>query len=218
MRPLAPPSPPPDSDEVYYLRTSIPAIHDITISGPFHVLEAALPNLRLRLAESSEATEVFNAVTENGRLLNQFCHARGPIDEIPEYFIEVELLRVSDSPLKRSLPGPVYKVISSEPFLDAGGQPSQLPRPGGGMCLKDMQLVGSYVCAAAAKAKANELLDARMSDYPLALPKHVTAVEEGEGAMGVIINFGRNSIPVVPFILMVSYDSGVMMDSSGNEM
>ncbi|KAG6357371.1 hypothetical protein INS49_013248 [Diaporthe citri] len=63
------------TSQVYYLRTSIPAIHDITISGPFHVLEAALPNLRLRLAESSEATEVFNAVTENGRLLNQFCHA-----------------------------------------------------------------------------------------------------------------------------------------------
>lgn len=211
-------SPPPDSDEVYYLRTSIPAIHDITISGPFHVLEAALPNLRLRLAESSEATEVFNAITENGRLLNQFCHARGPIDEIPEYFIEVELLRVNDAQLKRRLPCPVYKVISSEPFLDSGGQPSQSPRPGGGMCVKDMQLIGSYVSAAAAKARANELLDARMSDYSVALPKHVTAVDEGEGAMGVIITFSRNSIPIVPFIVMVSYDSGVMLDTQGNEM
>lgn len=143
MRPLAAISPPADSDEIYYLRTSIPAIHDITISGPFHVLEAALPNLRLRLAESSEATEMYNAVTENGRLLNRFCHARGPIDEIPEHFVEVELLRVSDAGLKRALPGPVYKVISSEPFLDAAGQPSQSPRPGGGMCVEDMELVGS---------------------------------------------------------------------------
>lgn len=37
MRPLTAITPPPDSDEVYYLRTSIPAIHDVTISGPFHV-------------------------------------------------------------------------------------------------------------------------------------------------------------------------------------
>lgn len=218
MRPLAPTSPPPDSDEVYYLRTSIPAIHDVTISGPFHVLEAALPNLRLRLAESSEATEVFNAVTENGRLLNQFCHARGPIDEIPEYFIEVELLRVSDAPLKRALPCPVYRVISSEPFLNAAGQPSQSPRPGGGMCVEDMQLIGSYVSAAAAKARANQVLDARMSDHPVALPKHVTAVDKGPGAMGVLVTFSGNSTPVVSFIVMVSYDSGVMLDLDGNEM
>lgn len=124
MRPLVASKPPPDSDEVYYLRTSIPAIHDITISGPFHVLEAALPNLRLRLVESSEATQMFNAATENGQLLNQFCHARGPIDEIPEFFIEVELLPVHDAQLKRALPCPLYRVTSAEPFLDEAGQPS----------------------------------------------------------------------------------------------
>ncbi|KAK7702358.1 hypothetical protein SLS64_009650 [Diaporthe eres] len=218
MRPLAAISPPPDSDEVYYLRASIPAIHDIAISGPFHVLEAALPNLRLRLAESSEATEVFNAVTENGRLLNQFCHARGPIDEIPEYFIPVELLRVSEAQLKRALPCPVHRVISSEPFLDAAGQPAQSPRPAGGMCVEDMQLIGSYVSAAAAKARVNQALDARMSDHPVALPKHVAAVDEGQGAMGVIITCSGNSTPVVSFIVMVSYDSGVMLDLDGNEM
>lgn len=72
--------------------------------------------------------------------------------------------------------------------------------------------------AADAKARANELLDARVSDYPLALPKHVTAVNKEEGTMGVIITFSRNSIPIVPFIVMVSYESGVMMDSHGNEM
>lgn len=218
MRPLGAISPPPDSDEVYYLRTSVPAIHDVAISGPFHVLEAALPNLRLRLAESSEATEVFNAVTESGRLLNQFCHARGPIDEIPGHFVEVELLRVNDAQLKRVLPCPVYRVISSEPFLDAAGQPSQSSRPGGGMCVEDMQLIGSYVSAATAKARANEVLDARMSDHPVALPKHVTAVDEGQDAMGVIITFSGNSTPVVSFIVMVSYDSGIMLDLEGNEM
>lgn len=211
-------TPPPDSDEVYYLRTSIPAIHDITISGPFHVQEAALPNLRLRLAESSEATEMFEAATEGGRLLNQFCHVRGPIDEIPSHHIEVELLRVADARLRRALPGPVYKVISSEPLLGAAGLPSQSPRPGGGVAVRDMQVVGSYVSAADARARANEVLNERMSDYPGALPKHVTAVNKGQDAMGVIITFPRNSTPTVPFVVMVSYDSGVMLDPHGNPM
>lgn len=211
-------TPPQDSNEVYYLRTSIPAIHDIAISGPFHVLEAALPNLLARLAESSEATELFNAATENGRLLNQFCHATGPIDEIPEHSVQVEMLRVRDAALRRSLPGPVYKVISAEPFLDPAGHFSQSPRPGGGMCVEDMQIVGSFVSAAAARARANEVLDERLAHYPAAFPKHVAAVEEGGDAMGVIVAFSGGSAPTVPFVVMVSYDSGVMLDSRGNEI
>ncbi|KAL2286492.1 hypothetical protein FJTKL_06855 [Diaporthe vaccinii] len=142
----------------------------------------------------------------------------GPIDEIPGHFVEVELPRVNDAQLKRVLPCPVYRVISSEPFLDAAGQPSQPPRPSGGMCVEDMQLIGSYVSAATAKARANEVLAARMSDHPVALPKHVTAVHEGQDAMGVIIPFSGNSTPVVSFIVMVSYDSGIMLDLEENEM
>lgn len=219
MRPFAATNPPQDSDEVYYLRTSIPAIHDIAVSGPFHVLEAALPNLRLRLAESSEALELFNATTENGRLVNQFCHASGPIDEIPEHCIQVELLRVRDAPLRRSLPGPVYRVVSSEPVTDAAGQFSQSPRPGGGMCAEDMQIVGSYVSAADARARANEVLDERLCDYHgAAFPKHIGAIEEGGQSMGVIIAFEGGSTPKVPFVVIVSYDCGVMLDAQGNEM
>lgn len=218
MRPLVASTPPQDSDEVYYLRTSIPAIHDIAISGPFHVLEAALPNLLARLAESSEGTELFNAATEDGRLVNQFCHVTGPIDEIPEHAVHVELLRVRDIALRRCLPGPVYKVISVEPFLDAAGQFAQSPRPGGGMCVEDMQLVGRYVSAADARARANEVLDEELARYPAAFPKRVAAVEEGGDAMGVIVAFEGGSAPTVPFVVMVSYDSGVMLDSRGNEM
>lgn len=219
MRPFAATNPPQDSDEVYYLRTSIPAIHDIAASGPFHVLEAALPNLRARLAESSEALELFNATTENGRLLNQFCHASGPIDEIPEHFIQVELLRVRDAPLRRSLPGPVYRVVSGEPVIDAAGQVSQSPRPGGGMCVEDMQIVGSYVSAADARARANEVLDERLRDYHgAAFPKHIGAIADGGHSMGVIITFEGGSTPKVPFVVIVSYDSGVMLDAQGNEM
>lgn len=218
MRPLVSSTPPQDSDEVYYLRTSIPAFHDIAISGPFHVLEAALPNLLARLADSSEGTELFNAATENGRLLNQFCHVTGPIDGSPEHCLQVELLRVRDAALRRILPGPLYKVISAEPFLDAAGQFSQSPRRGGGICVEDMQLVGSYVSAADARARANRELVARLVRYPAAFPKLVTAVEEGRDAMGIIIAFEGGSTPTVPFVVMVSYDSGVMLDSRGDEM
>lgn len=212
MRPLMATTPPPDSDEVYYLRTSIPAIHDITISGPFHAQEAALPNLRLRLAESSEATEMFEAA-HRGRPAAQPVLPRegGPIDEIPSHHIEVELLRVADARLRRALPGPVYKVISSEPLLSAAGLPSQSPRPGFGVAVRDMQVVGSYLSAADARARANEVLNERMPDYPGALRKHITAVNKGQDAMGVIITFPRNSTPIVPFVVMVSYDSGVML-------
>lgn len=86
------------------------------------------------------------------------------------------------------------------------------------MAVGDMQVVGSYVSAADAKARANEVLNERMTDYPGALPKHVTAVDKGQDAMGVIITFPRNSTPTVPFVVMVSYDSGVMLDPRGNPM
>lgn len=112
----------------------------------------------------------------------------------------------------------MYRVICSEPLLDAAGQPSQRPRPGGGVAVKSMDLIGSYPSASDAKARANEVLGARLSGYPGALPKHVTAVDEGEGAMGAIVTFSRNSTPIVPLIVMVTYDSGVMLDHQGNEM
>lgn len=163
-------------------------------------------------------TELFNAATENGRLLNQFCHVTGPIDESPEHCVQVELLRVRDAALRRILPGPLYKVISAEPFLDAAGHFSQSLRRGGGICVEDMQLVGSYVSPADARARANRELVARLVRYPAAFPKLVTAVEEGRDAMGIIIAFEGGSAPTVPFVVMVSYDSGVMLDSRGNEM
>ncbi|KAG8161181.1 hypothetical protein KVR01_009445 [Diaporthe batatas] len=210
MRPLVARNQPPDWDEVYYIRASIPAIHDIAISGPFHVLEATLPNLRLRIAESSEAYELFQAGTEKGQLLNQFSHVRGPVDRLPGHFIEVELQRVHDAPLKRALPCPVYRVSKAEPLLHEAGRPPESPRPGGGMCVEDLQVVGSYVSAADARARANEVLDEWLSAHPgvLAFPKHIGSVKEGGSVMGAVIVFIENSSPKIVLSVVVTFDSG----------
>lgn len=205
LRPLAARQPPENSDEVYYVRASIPAIHDIAISGPFHVLEATLPDLRLWIAESSTAYEIFKDVTEDGRFLNQFCHAQGPIDESPEHFILVELLRVHDAQLKRALPCPVYRVTVAEPLLDEAGKPST--RPCGGACVEDLQVVGSYVSAADAKARANEVLDEWVSDHRgviPAFPKKIASVEAGGSAKGVVMAFEDNSSPRIVLSVVVT--------------
>ncbi|KAK2603299.1 hypothetical protein N8I77_009765 [Diaporthe amygdali] len=216
-QPLKPDHPPADSPEVYYVRAIFPTIHHYTISGPFHVLEAALPNLRQRLSDSSQAMTAFNSATNNGHMLNQFCHVTGPLDADPAQHVMVELLRMDDAQLKRSLPCPVYNVIFSEPILDDSGRPGIAPS--GNAALKDMQVIGSYLSVDAAIERANEALNERVSDFPGAQVLPMRAMrEEDLYAVGSIMRFPPHATPKLEMAATVCYDSGVMRDPQGNEM
>ena len=144
------------------MRVTQPAIHDIAISGPFHCLEAVIPNFLLRLCESTSGIEAFEETTETAHLLNQVEYIIALLDSDPSTTIIVELLRMKNAEMMARLPCPVYNVICAKLYLGEAGQ----SRAGmeGCMAVEEMEIMGCFASLESARVFARQVLEEKAGE------------------------------------------------------
>ena len=109
-----------ESDTMLYLRTEIPHLHDIAISGPFHCIEAVFPNFLQKVAQTRIGMEGFEQATESGNLMSQFYYLTAPLDVDPLKTFVIDLIRIRNAKVMAHLPCPVYNVVCAKPFYTNG--------------------------------------------------------------------------------------------------
>lgn len=143
-------SPQPPTDTIYYLRTSTPHLHDLSLIGPFHVLDAMVPSLRAKLRDESPAgLQMLDEMMAASRI-SAFEHINAPLPGLGNHKMRIELIREKNPEVLAILPGPVWLVVISEPLQ--GAQLGPIPK------LKSQRFHGTFISAEKAKEAARELL------------------------------------------------------------
>lgn len=140
--------PPPPAGTIYYVQTSTPHIHDMSMFGPFHCLEALVPSVRRKLAQTSPAGLLtFDEMLSSADGHISFEHILAPLEDGNKMMIQV--ITRCNSEVAASLPGPVWNVVCSEilnPFDPASPK------------LKSFDIVGSFISPEAANEAVREVV------------------------------------------------------------
>ena len=199
------PAPQDNQDTVYYLRTSTPHLHDITMSGPYTDLQEVHNQANHNFGTECEPGQ--NALQEfvrDGRPIG-FIHISSPINGDPNKTRRIELIRRTNAELAARFPCPVWNVVVSEPLLTAAGE----PQPGAfdGVAMKSVDVHGSYFTKPAAMAAARKVLDDLLRRSPGCTIRDVSSTSDNTFMHGAIIGPRNRSME---WIVHVRYDSGTV--------
>ena len=197
------PAPQDNQDTIYYLRTSTPHLHDISVSGPYKDLNEVYHQANHNFGTECEPGQ--NALQEfvrDGRPIG-FMHISSPIDGDPNRIRRIELIRRTDAEIAARFPCPVWNVVVSEPLLTAAGKPH--PGPFDSVAMKSMDVHGSYLTKPAAMAAAQTALEDLLRRSPGCTIHPVSSTLELP--TGAIIGPQNQSME---WIVHVRYDSGTV--------
>ncbi|KAI1630037.1 hypothetical protein EDD37DRAFT_604901 [Exophiala viscosa] len=144
-----------DPDTIYYVKTSKPHIHRVTVSGPYYPLQNIFPPLlrQLRDAGSVEGERTLDDIVYGGgdeALLSlQYFHAPLPDGNI----MKLELIREQNAQVAHSLPCEVWNICvntttGDEDLMETLGHPP----------VSDMEVLESFVSKDEAHAAAKGYL------------------------------------------------------------
>ncbi|KAK5138551.1 hypothetical protein LTR08_000139 [Meristemomyces frigidus] len=102
------------NETIYYLRTSTPHLHDISVLGPYHSIEAlvaqAVHNFGDECASGVEALQDF---AKEG-MLDAFGHITSPINNDPNKVKTIRVIKEQNSAMAATLPGPTWYILSTD--------------------------------------------------------------------------------------------------------
>jgi hypothetical protein len=146
----------PQLDTIYYLKTETPHLHDFSVFGPFHCLEAIVPSIKAKLQqESPTGLAMFEDVMSTGpNALPSFEHIVAPL--LGNHTMTIRLVKEQNAEVAATLPGPSWVVFCAE-LLSSKPEPQDR---NGGVKMKDMSICGAFVSA----QKANQALQQVVAD------------------------------------------------------
>jgi hypothetical protein len=146
----------PQLDTIYYLKTETPHLHDFSVFGPFHCLEAIVPSIKAKLRqESPMGLAIFEEIMSTGpNALPSFEHIVAPL--LGNHTMTIRLVKEQNAEVAATLPGPTWIVFCAE-LLPSTLEPQDR---NGRMKLKDMSICGAFVSA----QKANQALQQVVAD------------------------------------------------------
>ncbi|KIV78933.1 hypothetical protein PV11_06532 [Exophiala sideris] len=144
-----------DPDTIYYVKTSTPHIHRVTISGPYYPLQNIFPPLlkKLRDAGSVEGERTLDDIVYGGgdAALLSLKHFNAPLPD--GNIMRLELVREQNARVAHGLPCEVWSICvntttGDEDLMEALGHPP----------VTDMEMLESFVSKDEAHAAAKEYL------------------------------------------------------------
>lgn len=158
---------------IYYLRTSQPHIHDVTISGPYYPIGMIRPQMLQKLGETSHAAFMYfheafpdDTAGEGPIGLTNWGRLIGPLDNNPRHTIKVELLTEHNPAIAATLPRPCYRIMFSKCKQLPGTKTEQFRRVFGYGPLKDMEIHGAFLDRDKAEAAARRVLKEKLEEFP----------------------------------------------------
>ena len=146
----------PPSDTIYHLRTETPHLHDFSVFGPFHCLEAVVPSIISKLRKESPAgLDMFGEIMSTGpNALSSFEHIVAPLPG--GNTLVIRLIKEQNAEVAATLPGPAWTVVCGEllsPTVHGTG-------------LEDLTLCGSFVSAQKANEALRQVVDDKLRGNP----------------------------------------------------
>lgn len=147
---------PENPDTIYYLKTSKPHIHDISISGPYYPFEMIFGQLlyRLRTENSVAGERTLDDLVRDG-VIASIEHFTAPLPD--GNIMRFHLLRERNPMVARHLPGEVWRIVVATPLLDSGGIAVVLSN--GSPQLENMNIHATSITRTEANRAAGKLLD-----------------------------------------------------------
>ncbi|KAK4503886.1 hypothetical protein PRZ48_004801 [Zasmidium cellare] len=142
---------------IYYLKTSTPHIHDVSVSGPYKDLDAVYAQVWHNFGdECQQGRSMLQDLKVNGQA-SPFIHIESPIHGDPTKKRRIHLVRKTNPSLAAKLPCPVWNVtkgeIANEALAAGPTGPNRDAIP-----VKDMHIIDSFESEAAAKQAAQNAL------------------------------------------------------------
>jgi hypothetical protein len=185
---MASPSGTPD-DNIYFVKTHTPHIHDFRVDGPFKHLEAIIPAVRERLRSSAEGLRRFNELLLNhGVGFFTTLTASLPSDDL----IHITLQTEDNAAVKALLPGPTWMVLVARAEPGAGAQH---------YTTKELCIYQTFTSFAGANSEARMVADRKMAVIVQGKRKSETADSAGNLTFIVV---GKHDA----FIVTVRYEEG----------
>lgn len=191
------------TDTIYYLQTSVPHHHDISLSGPYHNLESlflqAMHNFGRECPSGQDL--LLDLVREDGGF-QTFEHITSPINNDPNRTKTVRMIRERNAAMAARLPGPAWYVAVSEVAGGVTGANSF-----GAVPMKSIKVRGTFGDAAAANEAARRVAGG------LAATLHggrvVERAAEAGGFMGMVVGQEANADgQTTTSVVEARYDSG----------
>lgn len=146
----------PQLDTIYYLKTETPHLHDFSVFGPFHCLDAIVPSIKAKLRqESPTGLAMFEEMMSTSpNALSSFEHIVAPL--LGNHTMTIRLVMEQNAEVAETLPGQTWVVFCAE-LLSSTPEPQDKNE---GVKLKDMSICGAFVSA----QKANQALQQVVAD------------------------------------------------------
>ena len=170
-----------DHDTIYYIKTSKPHIHDVTMVGPFYPLEHVLPQLlfKVKVEKSTMGERVLDDIVYGGHVV-EMRYFTAPLPDCN--IMKFEIIREKNAEVARTWPSEVWVVMVAEPFMDMTLHNEGHPQ------VDDMHHGGTFRTKEQANEAAEELIK---SEKELAGDgAQVRKVRRGELTFGMVIPRG----------------------------
>lgn len=144
-----------DESTIYYLHTSTPHLHDISISGPYVSLEAIGRQMINNFGpECRQGLETVMECAESGTL-GRIQHIASPIGRDANRTKTCGIIKETNATVKASLPGIAYVVLSLAPDLELAGR--GVRGPGDSVPVLEMDVHGTFLDEAPANTRARQM-------------------------------------------------------------
>lgn len=203
---------PDEAESVYYLRTSQPHVHDVTVSGPYHPIAMIRPQLMRRLSglSFSAFSSFFETFPENiegeGPIgLSSWVQISGPLDDNPRHSVTVELICEHNPAMTRHLPKPVWRIMAMHREKLSPSEQRRFLQTYGYMPVQEVEICTSVATKDEAEAETRSYLEENVRRYPAS--RGQVMGWKGNDFMCAVVS-GQKGSPGIEVIVQASYDDG----------
>lgn len=141
---------------IYYLKTSTPHLHDITIWGPFETIEAVAAQMHRSFgSECPDGHKTVDQLLADNQLIF-VGHVSSPINNDLNKIKTCRILKENNPGMKKLLPGPSWRVFSMDVDTDALEQTSATASFVERRAVRDADIQGTFASEEAAIERAKQ--------------------------------------------------------------
>lgn len=161
------------SGTIFYLRKSLPRVHDANISGPYQVMDMIRLQMLHQFGKTSYTPFTYfhegfpdDAGEEGPIPLTNWGRVIGPLANNPRHTIRIEVLTEHNPAVAAKLPGPCYLIIFCKCKQLPGTKTEQSRSLFGYAPLEHMEVHGTFLDRDEAEAAARKFLKEKLEEFP----------------------------------------------------
>ncbi|KAK5116575.1 hypothetical protein LTR85_009200 [Meristemomyces frigidus] len=195
---------------IYYLQTSTPHLYDVSVSGPYHSVDAIVPQAMQNFGDDCRSGQgALRDLVRDGMFADAE-HITSPINNDPNRTKTLRILKEHNPTMAARLPGPARCIIVAEVATDQMDNALHTGRVH--VPVKDMRVHGTFESEVLAKAAAQ-----RVAEELATRTRRGRVIAQPEGATGafaaLVVGQSSNGSQTKSMV-HVRYDAGTLTPPS----